>query len=450
MSIEIDHKNISAQQFADQVSSHGKRLAKAVENTLPPALVDAFNNARLRTREALELTPDDIIVIFGEQTYGLNEPPKVIGKRLLAKGLEQKHGIRSIELFASFDMAGTEGGIYRMQLPSPTTPEGYCVLNVLSGWKKRKYAATAGFRCPTPEEMQRAYSTMESLYRSKRAIGMREFLTHYYGISPNYAEANIDILRSFEKQIGLQVETSVREESLDTKLAQNGGMQIMLHMWPELSRQANNHNHYEGVRVPNGNEAPFQLYHTTDPSCVGRMITHLVQKEGQVAGMDSQVYAKCMQCSFEETTSPQDIINQGRPLTWKAIPRVVLYSTIVADGHITGGGSIYNQAAKEGSERIGIPYFPITWMDKQDQEGNKVGVFNYQSTSTFREKGAYVSEAKSFVREGKAAMADLVLSIGVEQLKGSIEEILRSELTTSTRVVCPETVLKPDSKVINI
>lgn len=450
MSVEIDHKNISSQQFADQVSRHREQLNIAIESVLPPEIVHVVEDARSETRRALRLSEDDIVVIFGEQTYGLNEPPKVLGKRLIAKDLQNRHGVKPIELFASYDMVGTEGGIYRMQLPCPNAPEGHRSINVLAGWSKRKHAATAGFRSPTRDELQRLFATMDSFYGSKRAIGLKDYLDYHYSRGLNYADANIDILRSFESQIGLQIENYVREEMLDTKVAQNGGMQVMLHIWPRLSEEANNHNNHNEVRVPNGNEVPFQLYHTENPNCMGRMISSFMQEEGQVANMDTPVHARCMECKHEEFTTPRDVTTERRQLTWKAIPRVVLYSTLLADGHITGGGSVYNQAARGGLEELGIPYFPITWMDKHEASGNKRGIFKYESSAIPAGRGVHELEARTFVLEGRAAMTDLVLSVGVEQLRESIEQTLGEKLTTSSRVICPEPVAKAHKRVINI
>lgn len=431
-------ESISTQQFADKMFLHRESRLVNVSKILPPNLVDLVENSRNKTRNLLKLKESDVIVLFGEQTYGLNESPKVLGKRLFAQGLKD-HGIKQVELFASFDIASSEGGIYRMQLPSPNSPEGNVSINILAGWKKRKNVATSGFRSPTADELSTGIATISSLYGKTKADNINNFLERYYLNQENYAHANINILRDFERQIGLAMETFVTEDTLDTQIAQSGGMEVILFMWPDIVKHSKL-NETPGVRVPEIEETPFHLYHTQD-ECYGRMHSQFTGMQNNEVLMDTKLFSTCMQCGHSETTTPSEVVSSGRPITWRAIPRVVAYSTFgIGDGHITGGGSIYNETAKKTANALGIPYFPITHMSKHNSLDAKSGLFYYQSPAC--SKGRFPVIAEKFVMEGRAAMADLLLSVGVNQLKDAINNVVDIGVTTNTKVFCPDPLPK--------
>ncbi len=429
---------ISTQEFTDKISLHRESLEEKIYNSLPPKIIELIKRTRNKTRQTLGINPENFVVILGEQTYGLNECPKVIGKRIFAKGLE-KHGIQPIELFAVYDIASSEGAIYRMQIPHPNSPDGFISLNILKGWEQKKNVATVGFRPPTLEELSKALSTITSLYGKPKSDNLKEYLGKFYLTQSNYANANIEILREFLRQIGLQIATWASDGVLDTLIAKNGGMEVMLYLWPKLIEEAKKH-FVDGVRIPEIQEAPFFLYHLE--GCYGRMLTKFTNfdsnKELQI---DSQVFSKCLHCGFSETTTPQEIIESGRIITWRAIPRVIAYSTLgIADGHITGGGSRYNKVAKPTIERLGLPYFPITNMNLDG------GIFVYES-SACKKGGKYKEKSDQLVKEGKVAMADLILSIGVRQLREVVEETLNNGVTTNTKLVFERTLPK-NSQII--
>src|SRR3989304_9269308 len=436
-----EYQPVSSQEFIDTVNTHKENHLIMVEKSLPTNIVEIVHKTSERTRKSLHIKPEDTVVILGEQTYGLNEKAKVIGKRLLATSASA-HGLQPLEMFASYDVVGSEGGIYRMQVPSPHSKDGFASVNILSGWRNGKNRATSGFRSPSSEELQSSFETVKGLYGAPKSEKLLEYMLKRYKQSKNYAEANMQILRDFENQIGLEIKRNVTENTLDTQIAINGGMEVMLHLWPKIISIASSYS-VDGVRVPGVQETPFYLYHNGD--CMGRMESRFLPNEK--IGMETPIMSRCMHCGHEETSTAGDIIEKEGKSTWRAIPRVIAYSTLgIADGHITGGGSVYNEVAETVSNSIGIPYFPIIHMSKSIGNGGREGIFDYQS-SAIGNKGQSVEKATNFVIEGNASMVDLILSIGVDQLKQSIAETLESGVYTDSRVKCPEPLPKYKSVI---
>lgn len=431
-------KIISPQQFVDAMADQRQALEKSWEEVLSPDVTELVINARHKIQEYLNLNPESFTVIFGEQAYGLNERPKVVGKRLLGRALE-RHGVQQVELFANYDSAASEAGIRRMELPNPHTADGVYRVNILTGWKKKTQTPTAAFRSPSEEELQKIMASLRGNYSHLKAMSFVDYLRQSYTTGMNYADANIDLLRKFQEQIGLVIERFVTEDKIDTKIAQSGGMEIMLKLWPSLS-EASHNNGQENVRVPDMNEAPFYIYHR-DGACNGRM-HGTFQEELQQIRLDSCLSAKCLECGHTENLTPQEVVDSQRIVTWRAIPRVFLYSALgVADGHITGGESVYNDVVAKASGEIGIPYFPITWMDKKDANGNLSGIFQYESFANTRKNDlsalpGYQNSVQT-VNDGSAAMADLIISIGMSGLKQAVNEFLEKQVSTASRVQCP-------------
>jgi hypothetical protein len=437
---------ISSAQFTEQVLKH-KENRTVVMSALPPRIADLCEQTQSSVRDILKVKPNDVVVVLGEQTYGFNEPPKVIGKRILAKDMEINHGVTAIELFASYDVVSSEGGIYRMQIPHANAKEGVVSVNMLPGWKHKKHVSTVGFQTPTPEEMTAAMDTLSGIYGPTKSENLRAFYEKHNSSNHNYAEANAVILRDFEQQIGLQIQRYVYENTLDTHIAANGGMEVMLYLWPRLLKEAQQFQTSE-VRVPDINETPFFIYHT-DNNCGGRMKSFFIDTETEL-NLESQIASRCMQCGHDETSSPGNLLETGRQLTWRAIPRVIAYSTLgVADGHITGGGSVYNGIAQQASDNIGLDYFPIVHMSKVDEHGEKTGIFNYPSAALSKAKGPNLKQAETFVKEGRAAMTDLIMSVGVSQLKEKLKESLDTGISTNVKFYFEETIPRY-SQVIEI
>jgi hypothetical protein len=434
-------KPTTPQQFLDQVGNHLPSVEESVERLLPPKVADLAFLCRRETRKMINIPPEALVIIFGEQAYGLNEPPKVIGKRVFACTLGDS--VVPLEMFATFDVVGSEAGIYRMQIPNPSNPEGYTSLTILKDHKRRPNAPTNGFRAPTIEELEKVFATLAGSYGLPKSETLKEIFRSSYEQrnNPNYALANVDLLRRFEKAIGLQIENYLTEDTLDTILAQNGGMELMFFLWPTLVIEANKHP-FEGVRTPAMEETPFQLYHQERPDCLGRMRAIFVTNpyENSVVHLDTPITATCMECDESIDLTAQQILEEKRKITWRAIPRVILYSTTCIDGHISGGGSIYNQQAKAATTGIGLPYFPLTWMEKGPR-----GIFVYNSAAFGKAKDEN-NPGYTFVHEGKAAMVDLLLSAGTAQIKQSIAEAIQDpSFSTSTRISCPRTLGKKES-----
>ncbi len=422
----------SIYEYADQLNQHKQAWARSVDEKFPTELADVIRQSQLQLRATLHATPDDLVVVFGEQTYGLNERPKVLGKRLIAKAL-QRLGIKPIELFAAYDVVGSEPAIYRYQIPDPSNPEGVSSINTLPGWKKRKNSATAGFPCPTPEQISTFVKPLEAGYRPSKTHHLEQMLLHYHGSAPNYAEGNSLILRSLERQIGLDIPETVYEQDFDTLIATHGGMQLLLYLWPEIIQQAQAHQH-PGVSVPQPDATPFQMYHT-DPYCMGRMESSFSKPTNP--NMESAVSCRCMECGYQTSTSPQQIIETQVPITWRAIPRVIAYSTLgLFDGHITGGGSVYEKTVIDVTRAMGLPYFPLIHMDRTIPSGEKKPIFDYSSDAASK-KGPNVERATKLVKENGVSTIDLVLSIGVSALNHVITETVSQNLTTTTTVICP-------------
>lgn len=430
--------------FAELAHNFPKAREAAWEATMPAAMIYLAHEVREKTRQGLGIDPNATVVILGEQTYGLNEKDKVLGKRLAAKALE-KEGVVGLELFASHDVAGSESGIYRMQIPQPNK-DGYVSLNVLPGWKNRKNTATVGFGVPSEGDLNQMFSTLNGTYGKAKSDGYKAYVTNIFSNQGNYGYANAELLRQTQTNIGLDLPFSTHEGTLDKLVAKNGGMEVMLFIWPELVKESKGHQ-IDGVRNPEIEETPFQLYHHDD-NCHGRMESKFIDMTRSI-GIETPIESRCMECGHREITTPGAILDSNRPITWRAIARVFAYSSLgIADAHITGGGSIYNEVARETSEALGYPYFPITHMSKTDMNGNKTGIFQYETSAVLKGSETGALAAREFVKTGRASVIDLVLSAGFTQLRDSIENALNSNPSINSRVNIPRPLTKGEDPFI--
>jgi hypothetical protein len=194
-------------------------------------------------------------------------------------------------------------------------------------------------------------------------------------------------------------------------------------LWPSLISAAREHS-IEGVRIPNDHEAPFYLYH----DCGGRMEVVIHAANPATSGRETPLIVDCMNCDHQEDTTIGDVLNSGRKLTFRAMARVAAYSLFgLGDGHITGGGSIYNTPTEGAFRDLGLPYFPLMHMAKVDANGEHTGLFDYISAATTKKKAQRhpgYEAAKELVRTGGVSMADLEISATRSDVKAGIEAAL--------------------------
>lgn len=453
----MSEKITSVLQFVTEMHHHRRDLVNAVERGFDPSTADAVFKTGRETRRQLRISELGVTVLYGEQGYGLNESPKVLGKRVLARAVA-KHDVHTVEMFAIQDVVGSESGIYRATLPNPQSNNGELMLNVLPGWKRLRDSATSSFASPTSDQLAEMCKSLSGLYGNEKAEAFVAWVNSIYTQHPNnYGLGQAHLLMDLERHIGLSAQQHTTEDILDTAIAANGGMEIMLGLWPRLAIAAGKYP-VEGVRVPDPTEAPFVLYHNheTDGSCGGRMNVSFVDTRTETAKasgivlpltMESAMQCSCLECKSTVVLTPEQVLHQRRPLTWRAMPRVAAYSLFgIAEGHITGGGSVYNAPTAGAMKELGLPYFPLMNMDKRNADGDKVGIFIYDSYLT-RRKGAdkqkFHAQAIQVVTEGRAAMMDMVLSLGRSRLRDAVEATFQQvEVTPRTRIVCQDPMYK--------
>lgn len=215
----------------------------------------------------------------------------------------------------------------------------------------------------------------------------------------NYTELMNKLLNILLSKLGLHSLRIVTDITLDSLIAQLGGLDLILKYWPEIIKSSNSYNTENLARIPEINEAPFFTFLENQPRLVVKII-------------DDQNFNAYNPITKELVTtfSRDDVVNGRVPVCFRAIPRVLLYS-LIFDAHITGGGARYNEVAERVFKDIFVvPYFPRAWMDLGDQNRLR-NLFQYQSAA-LRNKNKLpgFNSALSAVEQGSVSALDLFLS----------------------------------------
>lgn len=433
------HQPGTVAEFVDGMDEHRRSQEAALNIALPGDLAAMAAEVGQRTREALGIPHDGLVIILGEQTYGPG-PQKVAGKRLLGNAASRYAGVTVVELFASQDALGSEPDITNFRLPNPQPAVGTIAVNMLPNWRRSAHLATAATASPDTSHVEKMSSTIAGLYPQRAAAAFLVRMGTAYANHPNnYGAANAEMLRDYEETLGIAGDVMVHDGQLETLIAQNGGLQVMMALWPAFVTAARKHA-IEGVRVPDTDEAPFYLYHQ---DCGGRMNVRTMTSDPAAAGLETHVAAQCLHCKHSEAVTLGEIIDSGRTLSFRAMARVAAYSLFgIADGHVTGGGSIYNAPTEAALKDLGLPYYPLMYMSKVDGQGQHTALFQYESGTTRRKKASTLAgyeAAKQQVREGRVSIADLEISTSAEAVRAGIEDAMRDPgaFNTHSRIVVP-------------
>jgi hypothetical protein len=366
-------------------------------------------------------------VITGEQPYGPFGTSKVIGKRLLAHALQVTNSeIYTVELFANHDLVGSEEGFYRLATPTNGRPEGVVLENILSSRYRSNRETASGIILPheyiTPFS-QKLTNGLRSHYPGNKS-GLKEprfnmeVISDWIGLygavneitpAENYAEAHIKWLTDLERSIGLQMDHVTREGEIDLRIAQNGGIEIMQELWVDGLKKLEASG-YTPTALRIGEEehkkTPFNL------AINGRRLDTTYGNSDQ-----SQVIVSSRE--GQQTITLDEALSGKYDFSWKAVPRVVLYSLSGISGHITGGGSIYNTDAAAFLDQFDIPYFPIASMNPK-LNGEKASVLQYATISSGRKN----DKALEAVRSGQTSLLDFVLSCDPEVAREAIQKTI--------------------------
>ncbi|HUS26546.1 MAG TPA: hypothetical protein VMY99_04340 [Nevskiaceae bacterium] len=415
----------SVAEFSDHMAGHAAAHSARLHSALPDHLAGQVTETTRAIRDTLGVSETDTVVVFGEQPYGPGWQ-KVLGKRVLARAVTRDSGATTIETMASQDAVGSEIGLRACTLPSAQKPDGVLSVRLLPNWKKVSANAAITVPSPTPEQLQTIRQSIGNLYNPGAADDFLDRIeTAYTADSDSYGRANTAILRGYETRLGIEGDQLVHDGYLDTLIAQKGGLQALLQLWPQFVRAAANHA-TPTVRAPASHEAPFYLYHD---ECGGRMSVATHTDNPSTPTMETPLAACCLQCAHTETIAPADIVAQGRTLTFRAMARVAAYSLFrVGDGHITGGGSAYNQPVKAALKQLNLPYWPIMHMAVVNRQGEPSALFDYQSAATTKRRASSqpgYTPMVAALQQGNVSMADLEISTTPAQVRSAIQESLQ-------------------------
>ncbi len=380
-----------------------------------------------------ERFPGQLHVITGEQPYGAYGRPKVLAKRLLSKALQfHNPEIKVIELFASNDLIGSEEGFWRLTLPTKTAgPDGVVSQNVLSDKFRANGKTARGLLLPheyVTGQVQKIIQNTRHHYPgnlpynkgSRYDLSVITEWAHSYGITidsnnpaphapENYADAHINWLVALEKKLGLETDYVTEEGEIDLMLARQGGVEVIQSLWKTgLSSMMERSIPTISLKLTPEEIArtPFNLAREGN-----RLVTRFHPED------DSLIEA--ITKDGIETLTLDQALSGDFEFSWKAVPRVVLYSLSGLDGHVTGGGSVYNADAQLFMDINNLPYFPIIYMNPQIN-GETVSVLQYQTVSS----GRNFDMAKEQVRKGKVSLLDFVMSCDTEEARAKIEETI--------------------------
>jgi hypothetical protein len=171
------------EEFTDRMAWQREELPRAIDRVLPDDLAELVHGTGERTRGVLGLPEDQLIVFFGEQTYGPG-PQKVAAKRLLGHAARLHAGATSVEFMASSDAIGSEPYLRSFELPNSQTPAGFTSINLLPGWKHTPHRAARATHSPSPEHVEKIAGTVRNIYDRGMATAFLDRLAEAYGTHP--------------------------------------------------------------------------------------------------------------------------------------------------------------------------------------------------------------------------------------------------------------------------
>lgn len=355
-------------------------------------------------RVAMGIDPAAAVVIYGEQPYMVGGCPKVLAKRFLVENLRSigsGSGLLPLEMFASFDSAVSEPDIYRAILPSPAK-DGRRGIGVPT--RTISQDITVFGVQVSAADIARILANIEDHYHSIRKHShLDEALALIPVMEGNLAYFNIAALHKITEALGLRSDRTVFDGEFESAVALVGGLEYILDRWDEMRRLINEYNGGQ-VRPLGEADAPIWL--------------HEGSRRLRVEYHDQRFRFNSHEMTLTELL---DLVRGGTyQVTYKAIPRVLIYS-ILADGHISGGGSTYNEVASRVAQSMGLPYFPLMTLGSR--------LFNYDSVVFAKlkrpESGLCPFQVGlDLVAGNKVATLDLIASHGSDRVREAVLEFV--------------------------
>lgn len=383
------------------------------------------NELRKAMRRALGIPQDAILIDYGEQPYMLGGRPKVLGKRVLAKHMQEKFGVTVMETAVPYDTMRSENGIWSVAVPSFSRKRPHRIGVSRSKIERRSEPLVVPAYQVDQEDIDHIASDCEEWYRDS------PFRHEIFWDAPwypcNLAEFNSAFLAFLERKINIGVGATGKfiDVVLEKMIVEIGGLDWLLGQWDAICRAA----HLvrgEGVRGFEEYDVPFWIIEP-DTGYRRYVMRSLHSSGGDVVCWETETVSR------EATISSViALLERGEIfLTFRAIPRALLYS-IFADAEITGGGSTYNEIAARIAENAGIPYFPYMHLKKN--------IWHYESVilkGSRNEKKIYQvapgfrAEQEEKICGGAFGVIDLIMSVGWDSLRRSVSSFVRRDIITN-------------------
>lgn len=417
----------NAAEFAEQAI---KRQAEIEEN-----LTEGVLQIRHRVREFFGIGPKDMWVILGEQPCGLNEPLLVLAKRLLAAYMAKHHGWKAADYSAASDVVGSESGMYRVEVPYPYDESGIRSVNLVS---RNKFNQSPASQIPASEvNLEEIARNLVTVY-GQHSLGLHTILGQMFLAfegNKSLAQAQNELLGRLLDRLGLNLGKREVDIDFDSQIARMGGLELILNHWDEIIAATNNHSlGDEKTRIPDREEAPFFAYLDVN---VKKGVP--VRPRIWFADGTRKRYIATHPFNKEKVLRKftyDDIMRGDVCITFRAIPRVMLFALVCFDAHITGGGAGYNKIVSlVFPEIFGASYFPLAWMDLKNASGEIAGVFQYDSPALRKgKKGCGYEKAENLVRQGKVGMLDLAVSLQGHEANVVNQVLSQPNLSMSQRI----------------
>ena len=214
-----------------------------------------------------------------------------------------------------------------------------------------------------------------------------------------------------QQRFGIAPDLTIYESEFDPFLLRNGGYEVLARIWKSLQNEAlSSGMHLKTIKpIEDDPRTPFNL------SRDGMRLLS-VQEGDFVHILDPKTQQVQESHHISEVLSPDGEFG----VSLRAIPRVMLYAMAGVSGHITGGGSIYNDDARELIKLIHMPYFPLWSFDSQSSSP-----IQYISLASYKSRGKARQNTQAtidFTRAGKASILDCVMSMYPEQVAEEIRD----------------------------
>lgn len=439
-------------------------LTRSFENNLPFRSMGEFKEAMFKRREKINrLSPnlktlrdlireemlkrhptESLVVIFGEQSVGLNAPSVVFGKRVVAGCLPE--GVLAFDYRAQTDVAGSEPGLHQVVLPNPFSPPGVESISLVPNeWHQ---VPTCNISAVKMNLSRGLYPLLEKIYSSKnpRLPLLKQTIdNNLKQRNLSMAQLMDEIFKGFLTELGLSF-PQILDYEFDTFSFLNGGFELIMERWGEileLARQTQNQSERKYCRVPSPNEAPFFVISLNKPYQRARILYDATKKVFRgVSPYNENNETRELIPPFT-ISELYDVVNAGEvAVAWRAIPRAILLA-LIFDGHISGGGALYNKIVGPVFEEIfGIPYYPTTFLAPYilSSEETILGPLQYQSVACRKTAAPYLREAQEAVRGNLVSLLDFYLSIKPQEAGKIVRNFIdqnKEKLDFNQRLIFP-------------